>query len=139
MQHSTGGIFNNAAQVFNHNFYWLGLSGISTNPSIELSDLIKHCFGSMEAFKKEFLDKAAGLFGSGWVWLVLTKDGNLSIEELSNADNPMHYNRMPLLTCDIWEHAYYIDYRNVRPDYLENWWKVINWKFVSNNLTEAQK
>lgn len=138
VKYTNGAVFNNAAQVYNHNFYWLGLSPTSTTCSVALSDMIKHDFGSQEEFKKQFLAKAAALFGSGWVWLVLKNDGKLVIEEFSNADNPLCHNEIPLLTCDVWEHAYYIDYRNGRADYLENWWKLINWTFVSDNLADAQ-
>lgn len=137
IKNSSGGIFNNGAQVFNHNFYWDGLSPTETTASVELSDLIERHFGSMDGFKKSFLSRAAALFGSGWAWLVLTKEGELLVEDLSNADNPLRHDKIPLLTCDVWEHAYYIDHRNARADYLENWWKLINWKFVSDNLADA--
>ena len=100
--------------------------------------MLQTTFGSQEEFKKLFLDKAATLFGSGWVWLVLTKEGTLAIEQFSNADNPLRHAQIPLLTCDVWEHAYYIDYRNARADYLENWWKLINWQFVSDNLAMVE-
>ena len=138
VKYSSGAIFNNAAQVFNHDFYWHGLSPTFTDCSVELSDMLQTTFGSQEEFKKLFLDKAATLFGSGWVWLVLTKEGTLAIEQFSNADNPLRHAQIPLLTCDVWEHAYYIDYRNARADYLENWWKLINWQFVSDNLAMVE-
>lgn len=134
VKHAEGGIFNNAAQVYNHDFYWNGLSPVPTSPSTELSNLITRDFGSMETFKEKMLAAAAGFFGSGWVWLVIAKDGKLGIDQTSNADTPIRHDVVALLTCDVWEHAYYIDYRNGRPDYLENWWKLINWEFVSNNL-----
>jgi Fe-Mn family superoxide dismutase len=134
IKQADGAIFNNAAQVFNHDFYWHGLSGSGTVPSVELSDLIDRDFGSMEGFKEAFLAAAAGVFGSGWAWLVLTEEGKLTIEQRSNADTPIRHGRTPLLTCDVWEHAYYIDCRNARPEYLENWWKLVNWEFVSDNL-----
>jgi len=129
-------IFNNAAQVFNHDFYWLGLSPEATEPSVELSDMIERDFGSMDAFKEKFLAAAAGLFGSGWTWLILTDENKLVIEQTSNADTPVRHQhgKTPLLVCDVWEHAYYIDRRNARPEYLENWWKLVNWHFVSDNL-----
>jgi len=139
IKNATGGIFNNAAQVYNHNFYWNGLLASPTKATDALSTLITRDFGSMEAFKKQFLAAAAGLFGSGWAWLVLNKEGKLVIVAYSNADNPLHHGDTALLTCDVWEHAYYVDYRNRRPDYLENYWKLINWKFVSDNLASAQK
>lgn len=138
IKYAGGAIFNNAAQVYNHNFYWLGLCKSATSCSVELSDMIIKAFGSENDFKKSFLAKAAALFGSGWVWLVLTKEGNLDIAEFSNADNPLRHDQGPLLTCDVWEHAYYIDYRNGRADYLENWWKLINWQFVSDNLAAIE-
>ena len=138
IKNSEGGIFNNAAQVFNHDFYWNGLLNSSTEASVELSDLINRDFGSMDEFKEEFLDKAAGLFGSGWVWLVMDANGKLLIKQYSNADNPLKEDLTPLLTCDVWEHAYYIDRRNARPEYLENYWKLINWRFVSDNLADEE-
>ncbi len=137
VKHADGAIFNNAAQVFNHDFYWHSLSGRPTIPSVELSDLIERDFGSTESFKEEFLGAAAGLFGSGWVWLVITKEGKLVIEQTSNADTPIRHDKLPLLTCDVWEHAYYIDRRNARPEYLENWWTLVNWQFVSDKLAEV--
>ncbi len=129
-----GGIFNNAAQVFNHNFYFNGMSKKKTSPSKELLALFERDFGSIESFKEKFLDMAAGLFGSGWVWLSIKDSGTLSIESFSNAGNPLLLDHTPLLTCDVWEHAYYIDYRNARADYLEKWWELVNWDFVSENL-----
>ena len=137
IKNATSGIFNNAAQIYNHNFYWDGLLGNPTKASDALSALITRDFGSMEAFKKQFLAAAAGLFGSGWAWLIVDKEGKLAIAAYSNADNPLHHGDTALLTCDVWEHAYYIDYRNGRLDYLENYWKLINWKFVSDNLANA--
>ena len=131
---SDGGIFNNAAQVFNHDFYFKGMSAKKTLPSTELSDAINKQFGSMEAFKEKFLTTAAGLFGSGWIWLSKFDNGDLIITSYSNAGNPLLDNLTPLMTCDVWEHAYYIDYRNARPAYLEKWWELINWEFVSENL-----
>lgn len=131
-----GPIFNNAAQVFNHNFYWLGLTKGSTTPSVELEGLIDKSFGSIDNLKEEFLTKAAGNFGSGWTWLVY-KDGKLEIMNTSNADTPLKHGVIPLLTCDVWEHAYYIDYRNARPDYLNKYWEIVNWYFVSRNLAET--
>lgn len=131
---SDGALFNNAAQVFNHDFFWQGLtpnqSAISTNVETTLSQ----SFGSVEAFQKEFTDKAVGHFGSGWAWLVLDEDKNLKIITTSNADTPLTQNLKPILVCDVWEHAYYIDVRNARPAYLENFWKLVNWNFVEKNL-----
>ena len=130
-----GGIFNNAAQVYNHDFYFKGMSSAKSEPSIDLVTYINQAFGSMEQFKESFLETATTLFGSGWVWLSVSEDESLIIESHSNAHNPLLSRRTPLLTCDVWEHAYYIDYRNVRADYLEKWWELINWEFVSQNLT----
>lgn len=139
IREASGGTFNNAAQVYNHNFYWLGLTPDETEPSVELSDMIDRDFGSMEKFKEAFLASAAGLFGSGWTWLVLTPENTLEIEQTSNADTPVrHTGRIPLLVCDVWEHAYYIDRRNARPEYLENWWTLVNWQFVSDNLAAQE-
>ncbi|MDD5212126.1 MAG: superoxide dismutase [Sulfuricurvum sp.] len=138
VHYASGSIFNNAAQIYNHDFYWHGLTASYQNPSVELSDLINRDFGSLEAFKEAFITIAIALFGSGWVWLVVTKENKLSIMQTSNADTPIRHGNIPLLTCDVWEHAYYIDYRNSRADYLENWWKLVNWEFVSNNLSKIE-
>ena len=136
IQNSDGPTFNNAAQVFNHNFYWLGLSPIKTQLSKELQEMLEKEFGTLEGFKEEFIANATKNFGSGWTWLVL-KDGKLEIMNTGNADNPIAHGVVPLLTCDVWEHAYYIDYRNARPEYLLKWWEIINWEFVSTNLNKA--
>lgn len=133
---SSGGVFNNAAQVWNHTFYWKCLKpGGGGEPTGPLADALKVAFGSLEEFKKTFTQKAVTLFGSGWAWLVRTKDGGLAIEATSNAGNPMTTGLKPLLTCDVWEHAYYIDYRNARPKYVEAFWGVLNWDFVALNFT----
>ena len=134
---SDGGIFNNAAQVYNHNFYFNGMTNRSTVLSADLRTLIEKDFGSMDAFKKDFLQKAATLFGSGWVWLSLNTEGALHIEAFSNAGSPLLTENKPLMTCDVWEHAYYIDYRNARAAYLEKWWELVNWEFVSENLAKV--
>ncbi len=134
-----GGIFNNGAQVFNHDFYFNGMSTKATSPSKELLALIERDFSSMDAFKEKFLEMAAGLFGSGWVWLSVKDSDSLVIESFSNAGNPLLLDHTPLLTCDVWEHAYYIDYRNARADYLEKWWELVNWDFVSDNLAACTK
>ena len=130
-----GGIFNNAAQVWNHTFYWNCLSpkGGGT-PSGDLADAINKTFGSFDAFKEEFSSSAANNFGSGWTWLVKNADGGIEILNTSNAANPMTDGKQPLLTCDVWEHAYYIDYRNARPKYVEAFWSLVNWDFVSQNF-----
>jgi Fe-Mn family superoxide dismutase len=129
-----GGIFNNAAQVYNHNFYFMGMTNKPTTPSKQLIELLERDFGSMETFKETFLKTAAGIFGSGWLWLSVDGSGSLVLESFSNAGNPLLSGHTPLLTCDVWEHAYYIDYRNARPAYLEKWWGLVNWDFVSQNL-----
>ena len=130
-----GGIFNNAAQVWNHTFYWNCLSpkGGGT-PSGDLADAINKTFGSFDAFKEEFSSSAANNFGSGWTWLVKNADGGIEILNTSNAANPMTDGKQPLLTCDVWEHAYYIDYRNARPKYVAAFWSLVNWDFVSQNF-----
>jgi Fe-Mn family superoxide dismutase len=137
IKNAEGALFNNAAQVFNHDFYWLGMINQPTTPSVALEDLIDENFGSMETFKETFIDAAMGIFGSGWAWLVF-ENGKLAIKQYSNADNPVRHDLVPLLTCDVWEHAYYIDYRNARKGYLEKWFNLINWEFVSDNLADAQ-
>jgi Fe-Mn family superoxide dismutase len=131
---SSGGIFNNASQVYNHNFYFKGMSSKKSTPSKTLVEAIERDFASMEKFKDLFLRAAANLFGSGWVWLSINKEEKLIIESRSNADNPILDDHIPLLTCDVWEHAYYIDYRNARAEYLEKWWELVNWDFVSENF-----
>jgi len=132
---STGGLFNNAAQVWNHSFYWNCLSPEGGGePANALADAINDAFGSFEAFREQFSTSAVTNFGSGWTWLVKNGDGMLEIVNTSNAANPMTDGLKPLLTCDVWEHAYYIDYRNARPGYLEAFWKLVNWDFVSSNL-----
>ncbi|NWF39455.1 superoxide dismutase [Fe] [Mariprofundus sp. NF] len=132
---SSGGLFNNAAQVWNHTFYWNCLSPEGGGePADTLADAINETFGSFEAFREQFTTSAATNFGAGWTWLVKNGDGGLEIINTSNAANPMTDGYKPLLTCDVWEHAYYIDYRNARPVYLQAFWKLVNWKFVSNNL-----
>ncbi|MDD4854336.1 MAG: superoxide dismutase [Sulfuricurvum sp.] len=135
VKYADNAIFNNAAQVYNHDFYWKGLNNTVTAPSVELLNLIERNFESMKMFEETFLASAAGFFGSGWIWLVITNQGKLEIKLTSNADTPIRHGDTPLLACDVWEHAYYIDYRNSRPNYLSNWWKLINWNFVSDNLS----
>jgi Fe-Mn family superoxide dismutase len=132
---SSGGIFNNAAQVWNHTFYWFGLSPNGGNaPSGALADAINAKWGSFDEFKKAFSQTAVGTFGSGWAWLVKDKEGALDLVSTSNAASPLTGDKKPLLTCDVWEHAYYIDYRNSRPNYLESFWKLVNWEFVAKNF-----
>ena len=132
---STGGIFNNAAQHINHTFYWDSLSPNTTvKPSEELLAAINKTYDNFEKFKEEFAKMALSLFGSGWTWLVKDKKNTLSIINTANASNPITDGYIPLLTCDVWEHAYYIDYRNARAKYLDNYWHIINWHFVNNNF-----
>jgi superoxide dismutase, Fe-Mn family len=132
---SSGPIFNNAAQVWNHTFYWHCLSpNGGGEPTGKLAEAIKKAFGSFTAFKEQFTQTAISTFGSGWAWLVQDKQGNLKIISTSNAGSPMTEGLNALLTCDVWEHAYYIDYRNVRPDYVSAFWKLVNWEFVTKNL-----
>ncbi len=132
---STGGIFNNAAQVWNHTFYWNSMTPKSSGaPSGALAEAINKKWGSFDEFKKAFTQSAATLFGSGWTWLVQNPDGSLDIMNTGNAGLPMKEGKTALMTCDVWEHAYYIDYRNVRMTYLENFWKLVNWDFVASNL-----
>ncbi len=132
---STGGVFNNAAQIWNHTFYWHCLSPKGGNePTGKLADLINKSFGSFANFKEQFTKTAIGTFGSGWAWLVKNSDGSLAITSTSNAGTPMTEDKKALLTCDVWEHAYYIDYRNARPKYVEHFWNLVNWEFVTSNL-----
>lgn len=132
-----GPIFNNAAQVWNHTFYWHSLSPNSGKiPTGALAAAIEKTFGGFEAFKEQFTKVAIGTFGSGWAWLVKKADGTLEIQSSSNAQTPLtNPNVKPLLTCDVWEHAYYIDYRNARPKYLENFWALVNWEFAAKNFS----
>jgi Fe-Mn family superoxide dismutase len=132
---SSGGIFNNAAQIWNHTFYWHCMTPTSTGtPTGKLANAINAKFGSFDEFKKLFSQSAATLFGSGWTWLVKNVDGSLEIVNTGNAGIPMKDGKTALLTCDVWEHAYYIDYRNVRLTYIENFWKLVNWDFVAKNF-----
>jgi Fe-Mn family superoxide dismutase len=131
---ASGGIFNNAAQVWNHTFYWNCLSPQGGGePAGNLMEAIDAAFGSFAGFKDEFSRTAVGTFGSGWAWLVKNADGTLVLESTSNADTPVKTGKTPLLTCDVWEHAYYVDYRNARPGYVESFWNLVNWEFVAKN------
>ena len=130
-----GGIFNNAAQVWNHTFYWKSLSpNGGGEPTGALADAINAAFGSFAEFKEKFTQSAVTNFGSGWTWLVKNADGSLAIVNTSNAGCPLTDGVTPLLTCDVWEHAYYIDYRNLRPKYMEAFWELVNWEFAASNL-----
>lgn len=130
-----GGIFNNAAQVWNHTFYWHCLSpNGGGEPKGKLAEAINQHFGSFSAFKEQFTQTSITTFGSGWGWLVQDTSGALKIISTSNAGTPMTEGLTALLTCDVWEHAYYIDYRNARPDYVAAFWRLVNWDFVASKL-----
>lgn len=132
---SENGIFNNAAQVWNHTFFWNCLSPKGGgNPTGAILDQINSTWGSVDAFKEAFTKSALGNFGSGWTWLVQTKTGELEIMNTSNAQTPITSDNHALLTVDVWEHAYYIDYRNERPKYLDAFWSIVNWDFANKNL-----
>ncbi len=130
-----GGVFNNAAQIWNHTFYWNCLSpNGGGEPSGAVADAINNAFGSFADFKAKFTDSAINNFGSSWTWLVKNADGSLAIVNTSNAGCPLTEGQTALLTVDLWEHAYYIDYRNLRPDYMNAFWALANWDFVAANL-----
>jgi len=130
-----GGIFNNGAQVWNHSFYWNCLHPDGGGePGADLLGLISRDFGSFDAFKDAFSKAAATLFGSGWAWLVMNKEGKLEIIQESNAGNPIRQGKTPLLTCDVWEHAYYLDKQNRRPDYINDFWNIVDWAAVAGRL-----
>ena len=132
---SSGGIFNNAAQIWNHTFYWNGLTPSGKDAvSGDLATAIDAAFGSFDEFKAKFSTSAATNFGAGWTWLVKNADGSLEIVNTSNAACPLTSEQTPLLTCDVWEHAYYIDFRNARPKYVEAFWGLVNWDFVAANF-----
>ena len=132
---SDGGLFNNAAQVWNHTFYWHCLSPQGGGePKGALLDAINKKFESFAAFKEQFSKTALTTFGSGWAWLVKDQNGELAITSTSNADTPMRHGQKALLTCDVWEHAYYIDYRNARASYIEHFWNLVNWDFVAQQF-----
>jgi Fe-Mn family superoxide dismutase len=136
---SSGPIFNNAAQVWNHSFYWDCLTPVQDNKktSDNFMEKINKDFGSFEKFKTIFDQTAVATFGSGWAWLIKNKEGKLEVISTSNAANPLTGDATVLLTCDVWEHAYYIDTRNSRPKYLENYWNLVNWNFVESNFNKA--
>jgi Fe-Mn family superoxide dismutase len=136
-----GVIFNNAAQIWNHDFYWRSLQKESGEEklSTELATAINIAFGSMEEFKKQFTKVALDLFGSGWVWLIKDMNDGLAIVATGNSNTPITMGQEPLMTCDMWEHAYYIDYRNARTKYLEAFWRIVNWKFASQNFASIAR
>ena len=132
---SSGGVFNNAAQVWNHTFYWNSMKpNGGGEPTGALADAINAKWGSFDAFKEAFSKCAVTTFGSGWAWLVKTPAGELDLVSTSNAATPLTTDNKALLTCDVWEHAYYIDYRNARPKYVESFWNLVNWDFVAANF-----
>ncbi|GAB4313918.1 MAG: superoxide dismutase [Fe] [Bacteroidales bacterium] len=132
---SSGGVFNNGAQVWNHSFYWECLSPDGGGlPKGTVMDALVESFGSFESFKEQFTKAAATLFGSGWAWLVKNPDGKLEIVQESNAGNPLTSGKTPLLTCDVWEHAYYLDKQNRRPDYISDFWNLVNWEMVKKGI-----
>jgi Fe-Mn family superoxide dismutase len=132
-------IFNNAAQVWNHTFYWQCLSPRTSSAGAAVTAAFNAQFGSVEVFQRCFTQTALNTFGSGWAWLVGGRDGKLEIISTSNADTPLLGDRLPLLTCDVWEHAYYIDYRNARAEYLSAFWNVVNWDFLEDNLAHLHE
>ncbi len=135
IKESEGAIFNNAAQVWNHTFYFETFSASpKSKPEGKLLEMIEQKFQSFEKFKEQFTQKALTLFGSGWAWLVLDNKGELDILQTSNAVTPLRDGLKPLLTCDVWEHAYYLDYQNRRADYINEFWKIVDWKIVENRL-----
>jgi len=136
IMNAEGGVFNNGAQIWNHTFYWHSMTPNATEPdSAFLAEIEKH-FGSLDSFKEQFTNAAMTRFGSGWAWLVKNSDGALEIVSTGNADNPMRDGKTPLLTCDVWEHAYYIDTRNDRGKYVSNFWAIVNWQFAADNFAK---
>lgn len=131
---STGGVFNNAAQIWNHTFYWFCMTPNKTTPSAALAKAIDAEFGGMDAFKTKFVDGGVATFGSGWIWLCKDATGKLSLVSTSNAQVPTTQGLIPLLVADVWEHAYYVDYRNLRKKYLETFFTYVDWNFVSENF-----
>ena len=135
IKEAEGGLYNNAAQVFNHEFYFEQMTDRGpTLPSADLSALIADQFGSMEKFREEFTTASLSVFGSGWVWLTINKNRELSIVPMANAGNPLRNQLRPLMVIDVWEHAYYLDYQNRRADYIDAYWEVMNWDVVSDRL-----
>ena len=140
VRHSAGvrglpaALFNNAAQAWNHAFYWQCLTPSPTRPAPDLVDVLHGRFGSVADFREQFTRVALASFGSGWSWLVMTPQDTLEIVSTGNADSPLTEGQVPLLTCDTWEHAYYLDYRNARAEYLEGFWRLVNWEFVADGF-----
>lgn len=132
-------IFNNAAQAWNHAFYWQCLTPRACTPGVAAAQAINAQFGSVEDFRHQFTRVALSTFGSGWAWLIGNNNGKLELVSTSNAETPLTRDRIPLLTCDLWEHAYYIDYRNARAEYMTAFWKVLNWDFLETNIRQFQQ
>ncbi len=131
----TTGLFNNTAQIWNHSFFWNCMSPNGGGaPTGKIGELITRDFGNLDAFKEQFTKAAVTLFGAGWAWLALNAEGKLELMPLANADTPVIHNKKPLLTLDVWEHAYYIDYRNARPKFVEGFWDVVNWDHANSKL-----
>jgi Fe-Mn family superoxide dismutase len=137
---SSGALFNNAAQAWNHSFFWQCLSPEGGGkPTGDIAKVMTSSFGSFDGFRDHFTSAAEGRFGSGWAWLVRKDDGSLEVLSTANAETPLRSGRLPLLTCDVWEHAYYIDYRNSRADYIKAFWNLVNWEFVNRNWANAAR
>jgi Fe-Mn family superoxide dismutase len=137
IQAASGALFNNVAQAWNHAFFWNCLSPGGSRPDTTLTEALSEHFGSVGDFTRQFTQTAVTLFGSGWVWLVMNDDGKLRIEQTTNADTPVRRGKSPLLACDVWEHAYYLDHRHSRPAYLEAYWKLVNWEFVAGHYARV--
>lgn len=135
----TSAVYNNAAQAWNHAFYWQCLTPREMQPDPQLRDALAARFGSLDDFQLQFARAAVTTFGSGWTWLVADDSGRLDIVSTANADTPLAEGRLPLLTCDVWEHAYYLDYRNARAEYLAAFWKIVNWEFVAAGLARSRR
>ena len=131
-----GGVFNNAAQSWNHAFYWYSMGPKPSRPKGELKDAIERDFGSLATLKKEFKTAAMGQFGSGWAWLVADRSGKLVLQTTGNADTPIVKSARPLMVCDVWEHAYYLDFQNKRDAYIDAFWKLIDWSFAAENYAQ---
>ena len=138
IRRASGSLFNNGTQVWNHSFYWSCMSPDGGGkPDAKLATAIDDSFGDFEKFREKFKAAATANFGSGWTWLVKKPNGELDIVNTDDADNPLRQDLQPLLTCDVWEHAYYIDYRNARPDYIDAFWKLVDWDFVASNYLQS--
>ena len=135
VQRATGKTFNNVAQAWNHDFFWKCLTPDEQKPEGELQRALESSFGDYDTFREHFMKAASDVFGSGWAWLVMNDDGTLEVTTTANGNTPLTEGRLPLLTCDVWEHAYYIDYRNDRGKYLQHFWPLVNWEFVAENLS----